>query len=390
MPFRLRLTHVRASAAILLLASSLGAGPASAQLHADHLECWRGHDNVRLRGVVEIDNAQFGLPKDCRIKPAQFFCAPAAKSVVEVNVGPLLPVSGGRVPGDFVCYRVRCPKTDIADQTVTDQFGTRVFKLNRSNRRLKRGSFLLCAPAVTGTEFCGDGVTNGSETCDGNDAAACPGACQVDCTCPAATPVPCTTATPIPTATPGPRFVDNGDGTVTDNETGLQWEKKVGNTCDAGANAGASCTVASECPGGACSCPGPHCVDNSYTWTATPGGTAPDGTAFTSFLAMLNGGVTGVGNCVSTNGATQTGGFAGHCDWRLPTIAELSTILAPCGMGPCIDSAFGPTAAAFYWSSTSHPAALTNAWDLSFSNGAFFVDPKTFVVVRVRAVRGGS
>ncbi|TMA85936.1 MAG: DUF1566 domain-containing protein, partial [Deltaproteobacteria bacterium] len=24
------------------------------------------------------------------------------------------------------------------------------------------------------------------------------------------------------------RFVDNGDGTVTDNETGLIWEKKTG------------------------------------------------------------------------------------------------------------------------------------------------------------------
>src|SRR5882724_2533307 len=148
MSFGLRLTY--ACAILLLAASSLGAGPASAQLHADHLECWRGHDNTRLRGIVEIDNAQFGLPKECRIKPARFFCAPAAKSVVEVNVGPLLPVSGGRVPGDFVCYSVRCPKTDIADQTVTDQFGTRLFKLIRFDRRLKFGSFLLCAPAVTG------------------------------------------------------------------------------------------------------------------------------------------------------------------------------------------------------------------------------------------------
>ena len=26
--------------------------------------------------------------------------------------------------------------------------------------------------------------------------------------------------------TPGPRFVDNGDGTITDTKTGLQWEKK--------------------------------------------------------------------------------------------------------------------------------------------------------------------
>ena len=31
---------------------------------------------------------------------------------------------------------------------------------------------------------CGDGVSDSGEQCDGNDAAACPGACQTDCTCP--------------------------------------------------------------------------------------------------------------------------------------------------------------------------------------------------------------
>lgn len=29
-------------------------------------------------------------------------------------------------------------------------------------------------------------------------------------------------------AAPQPRFVDNGDGTITDNQTGLMWEKKTG------------------------------------------------------------------------------------------------------------------------------------------------------------------
>ncbi len=32
--------------------------------------------------------------------------------------------------------------------------------------------------------FCGDNVRAGPEDCDGSDAAACPGQCQVDCTCP--------------------------------------------------------------------------------------------------------------------------------------------------------------------------------------------------------------
>jgi len=202
---------------------------------------------------------------------------------------------------------------------------------------------------------------------------AAPGATTTTTTTPTTTTIISTTTTTSSTTTTTQRFVDNMNGTITDKQTGLQWEKKD------------------------TTCPGIHCVDDIYSWcvgsddfTCVNGG-VPDGTAFTSFLRTLNGGDTGVGNCTVSDDATPPqAGFAGHCDWRLPTIAELSTILAPCGMGPCIDSAFGPTAAAFYWSSTSHPAALTNAWDLSFSNGAFFVDPKTFVVVRVRAVRGGS
>jgi hypothetical protein len=141
-----------------------------------------------------------------------------------------------------------------------------------------------------------------------------------------------------------PRFVDNGDGTVTDHQTGLIWQKKV---------AGSSCLLVGLSI---------HCVNDNYTWSAEVEGPAPDGTAFTNFLNTLNGGATGVGNCVSTNSVTQTGGFDSHCDWRLPTIEELRTIrdvTAPgCGSGsPCIDPIFGPTAASPYWSSTSTAAA---------------------------------
>src|SRR5262245_36534894 len=64
--------------------------------------------------------------------------------------------------------------------------------------------------------------------------------------------VPSQAAKPQP-----PRFVDNGNGTVTDRQTGLMWEKKT----DGNVNA-------------------------TYTWSST--GTAPDGTLFTSFLATMN------------------------------------------------------------------------------------------------------
>ena len=140
----------------------------------------------------------------------------------------------------------------------------------------------------------------------------------------------------------GLRFVNNGDGTVTDNQTGLQWEQKV--------------------TGRAC----PHCVDDVYTWTSgsteqpPPSDLPDDGTAFTMFLSELN-------TCGSQDGISVTGGFAGHCDWRLPTIVELRSIIdlsaIGCGVGSvCIDPIFGPTAISGYWSSSEQTETLISAW----------------------------
>ena len=190
----------------------------------------------------------------------------------------------------------------------------------------------------------------------------------------------------VPSTTASPRFVDNGDGTITDRQTCLVWEKK--NDAGGGAN------VAN-----------PHDVDNTYTWTGDGlGGTAANGTAFTDFLVRLNNRCAGdVSRDCSVGGdMTCTGigsgkcGFAGHRDWRLPTSAgsgqpaELESIVAGCGSGsPCINPIFVPTAADNYWSSSpvaDHPSI---AWLVNFADGSVNVANKG-VSLRVRAVRGGQ
>ena len=149
------------------------------------------------------------------------------------------------------------------------------------------------------------------------------------------------------------RYADNGDGTVTDYDTGLQWERKSG------------------VPAGLCALGHLHCVNVLYDWS--------DAQAFA-------GGE-------SDDGSTLSPCFAGHCDWRLPTIAELQGILdvnAPgCGGGsPCIDPIFGPTRAGIYWSSTTNASGTSGAWRLNFGAGVLGTsdkDSENFV----RVVRDG-
>lgn len=143
------------------------------------------------------------------------------------------------------------------------------------------------------------------QTCTNGLCAAPVRACAFDLQCPAGQ---CSI-----TSSPTPRFVDNADGTVTDRQTCLVWEKK-----DAYDGIGA------ECPNSegtlAASCANPHDADNLYT-----AGSA--GSAQTSFLTELN----------DTS-------FAGHDTWRLPgeELRSLVDLSAPgCGSGgPCIASAF--------------------------------------------------
>ncbi|MCK6557315.1 DUF1566 domain-containing protein [Candidatus Binatia bacterium] len=156
------------------------------------------------------------------------------------------------------------------------------------------------------------------------------------------------------------RYVDNGNGTVTDNLTGLVWEKK---TTAVGSG--------TDFPGDR------HDVDNYYTWTSS--GVPPyaeNGTAYTDFLENLNAG----------------GGFADSNGWRLPTFAELQTILLPeeypCTTSPCIPATFGSTQSSGYWSATTLAGFPDVAWGVGFADGGVLTGFKTFGGY-ARAVRGG-
>lgn len=155
------------------------------------------------------------------------------------------------------------------------------------------------------------------------------------------------------------RFVDNGDGTVCDHQTGLMWEMK-------------------DASDGTVDLTNPRDVDNGYSWSISGG--PPDGTAYTDFLARLN------GTIADTVPSEQLGG---HRDWRLPTSAELQTIW-DCSFSPCIDPTFGPTAARVYWSSTSLASVPGFAWGADFFDVFGSVRYSAMgITFAVRAVRGG-
>jgi hypothetical protein len=168
---------------------------------------------------------------------------------------------------------------------------------------------------------------------------------------------------PIPSLS---RFTDNGDGTVTDNQTGLIWEKATGE---------------SNGP------PDPsdvRNVNNTYAWCAgstfacTDASAPPDGPAYTVFLATLN------HNVALFNGTQPgpiSGCFANHCDWRLPTVTELY------GIVNANDPVLGPIEPREYWTSTTLSVAITVAFVVNFGDETAN-DAEKANELYVRAVRG--
>lgn len=152
------------------------------------------------------------------------------------------------------------------------------------------------------------------------------------------------------------RYIVDGDGTLSDLNTGLRWEQKD----DAG---------------------GVHDKDNAYSWGAT---NAPDGTIFTSFLYGLNG-------ATSNDGVSAgTACFAGYCDWRIPTVQEFAAILTDeIGCGPCVNAAFGTPQNDHDWAATTVTDDPSRAWIGAMNGGVVTHVPKTAGPVYGLAVRGG-
>jgi len=136
---------------------------------------------------------------------------------------------------------------------------------------------------------------------------------------------------------PTPRFIDNGDGTVTDNMTDLIWLKNA------------------DCFG-------------LRTWT--------------NALSDCNG--LASGTCGLTDGSS-----AG--DWRLPNVNELISLIDRSQFNPALPSGHFFTGVQFttYWSSTSHAADGSYlAWTVSMVHGVVFYYVKT-TITHVWPVRGG-
>ena len=160
---------------------------------------------------------------------------------------------------------------------------------------------------------------------------------------------------------PIPRFTDNGDGTVTDNLTGLMWLKD------------ANC-ISSWYPGfDNDDVPG----DGAVTWQHT-----------LDFVAGINDG--SYSNC---------GGNPPYNDWRLPNIKKLQSLIhygfghpaLPCTAGPCKWSEGDPFTNVqphFYWSSTTYTNSSESAWGVHMNDGSVYGGGKNNIS-HVWPVRGG-
>jgi len=134
----------KTAGSLLLLAAiaGLATAPAIAQPVPDHLKCYKVKDSAGKQ-TYTADLTGLTAEPGCTIKvPAVELCVEAVKA----NVTPA-PPGGGPAPtaaGNFVCYKLKCPKGTLAPVMVNDQFGSRMVTPTAPK--------VLCAPeGVAGT-----------------------------------------------------------------------------------------------------------------------------------------------------------------------------------------------------------------------------------------------
>lgn len=200
------------------------------------------------------------------------------------------------------------------------------------------------------------------------------------------------------------RYADNDDGTLTDRETGLTWEKKV--MLD-----------------NAEYLPNLHDADNSLRWAGQchllPSKYCqPTAAAAAACAANVEGDAFGCGECGVGEGTCTASvtaftwlvdlnatNFGGTSNWRLPTREELAGLRdltesgapfvdTPFHGGSCgaacsdvTDPACACTASNYYWSSTTDAVDNKYAEAVGFGDGGTGEAGKPFAYLRVRAVR---
>jgi hypothetical protein len=147
-----------------------------------------------------------------------------------------------------------------------------------------------------------------------------------------------------PLSSPVNRFIDNGDGTLSDVEPDLTWMR-----CSLGQVwAGKTCTG----------------TPVTYTWKS-----AQD----------------------AANKLNHEGGFANHVDWRVPQIRELATIAERQCSNPRINLTLFPyTPAVYFWTATTRIGKGMEGFGYALSFGPEGVGhKKKSEMLDVRLVSGG-
>jgi len=142
---------------------------------------------------------------------------------------------------------------------------------------------------------------------------------------------------------PAVRFTLGADGTATDRKTGLAWMR---------------CTVGQRWENGECA--GQAAL---HDWGAV----------------------------LDAAGRINSGdGFAGHTDWRVPTLAELASVVERQCYDPAIDlTVFPATPVTGYWSSSPDPRYSRGAMLVHFKYGdAYMGNVSQYWALRL--VRGGG